>query len=212
MLGFFIRALRKMRTLILDKVIAPVNVKLTLKTCLGVSIGKSIILRGMPIIRVARQASVKIGDRVTLSSDNKRSHVNMYSPVKLQVGPGASLTIGSDTRIHGTSIHAQQRISIGSRCLIAANCQIIDSSAHELSMANPEKRILSRRSTPNPIVIHDNVWIGTGCIILPGVEIGEGSVIAAGSVVTKSIPPRCLAGGNPARVIRQYDEKGNQVA
>ena len=54
-----------------------------------------------------------------------------------------------------------------------------------------------------PVTIGDNVWICTGALILPGVTIGEGSVIGAGSVVTKDIPPRCVAVGNPCRVIRK---------
>ena len=53
-----------------------------------------------------------------------------------------------------------------------------------------------------PVTIGDNVWICAGALILPGVTIGEGSVIGAGSVVTRSVPPRCLAVGNPCRVIR----------
>jgi hypothetical protein len=53
-----------------------------------------------------------------------------------------------------------------------------------------------------PIVIHDNVWITSNCTILGGVEIGENTIIAAGSVVTKSIPPNVIAGGNPCRPIR----------
>ncbi len=53
------------------------------------------------------------------------------------------------------------------------------------------------------MVIENHVWIGCGCTILKGVVIGEGAVIAAGSVVTKSVPPRALAAGNPAKVIRE---------
>lgn len=56
-----------------------------------------------------------------------------------------------------------------------------------------------------PIYIGKNVWITTRCIILPGVKIGDNSIIAAGSVVTKDIPPNCLAGGNPAKVIKKLN-------
>lgn len=55
----------------------------------------------------------------------------------------------------------------------------------------------------NPVIINDNVWIGMNAIILPGVTIGKGAVIAAGSVVTKDVPPYSLVGGNPAKIIRQ---------
>lgn len=56
-----------------------------------------------------------------------------------------------------------------------------------------------------PVRIEDNVWIGGGAIILPGVTIGRGSTIGAGSVVTRSIPAGCVAVGNPCRVIRRLD-------
>ncbi len=57
-----------------------------------------------------------------------------------------------------------------------------------------------------PVVIGDNVWIGGNAVILPGVTIGEGAVVAAGSVVSRDVPPRVLAGGNPCRVIRPLTE------
>lgn len=59
-----------------------------------------------------------------------------------------------------------------------------------------------------PVVIEDNVWIGFGSIIMPGVKIGRGSVIAAGSVVVKDVPPMSVVGGNPAKIIKTVaDEK-----
>jgi maltose O-acetyltransferase len=57
-----------------------------------------------------------------------------------------------------------------------------------------------------PVVIEDNVWIGSKVVILPGVRIGSRAVIGAGSIVTKNIPPRCVAAGNPARVLRHLTE------
>jgi acetyltransferase-like isoleucine patch superfamily enzyme len=60
-----------------------------------------------------------------------------------------------------------------------------------------------KNSNTMPIIIGDNVWIGMNCIILKGVTIGDGAIIAAGSVVNKDIPPRALAAGAPARVIKE---------
>lgn len=59
-----------------------------------------------------------------------------------------------------------------------------------------------------PVEIQDNVWIGGGVVILPGVTIGKNSVVGAGSVVTRSIPANCVAVGNPCRVIRRFGEDG----
>ena len=58
-------------------------------------------------------------------------------------------------------------------------------------------------SAPKPIIIGDDVWIGTCSIVLPGVKIGKGSVVGAGSVVTKDVPDYCVVAGNPARIIKQ---------
>jgi acetyltransferase-like isoleucine patch superfamily enzyme len=60
------------------------------------------------------------------------------------------------------------------------------------------------------IVIQDNVWIGANSVILPGISIGAHSMIGAGSVVTKDIPAYCLAVGNPARIVKQYDVEKKQ--
>ena len=62
------------------------------------------------------------------------------------------------------------------------------------------------RTIAHPIKIEDGVWIGGGAILLPGVTIGRNSIIGAGSVVTRSIPPDCIAVGNPCRVIRKLSD------
>ncbi len=96
-----------------------------------------------------------------------------------------------------------QKISIGKNCLIAANCQIFDGSGHDLSFSEVANRI-NTIGDAKPIIVEDNVWIGANCIILPGVRIGQGSVISAGSVVHKDIPEMCVAAGNPVKVVKQY--------
>jgi acetyltransferase-like isoleucine patch superfamily enzyme len=153
-------------------------------------------------LEIDRGATVRIGDNVTLNSSNRSYHINMHSPVKIYAeGQGTEIMIGADTRIHGTCLHACERIQIGSKCLIAANTQIFDSNGHDLSFDNVENR-LNTKGTTKPVIIEDCVWIGANCLILPGVRIGRGSVIAAGSVVTKDVPPMTLAGGNPAQIIK----------
>lgn len=163
-------------------------------------------ISGIPIYVIADGGKVIIGDNVSLKSNKKSYHTGMYSPVKLMADkPDARIEIGAHSRINGSCIHAYNEIKIGRNCLIAANCQIIDGSGHDLSMENPANRVNTTGDT-RPINIEDNVWIGINCIVLPGVTIGKGSVIAAGSVVVKDIPPMSVAGGNPAKVIKQYEE------
>ena len=90
------------------------------------------------------------------------------------------------------------KITIGNNVFIAPNVCII-TEEHAMDV---EQRIAGLEYT-HPVTIGDNVWICTGALILPGVTIGEGSIIGAGSVVAKDIPPKCLAVGNPCRVIRK---------
>lgn len=171
----------------------------------GVSIGSNVRVKGYPSIFLSKGAKIVINNGSMLNSSNFGYHVNMFQGVKLIADrPGAIIKIGSETRVHGSCIHAYKLVDIGCRCLIAANCQIIDCNGHELSMEAPENRIRTS-STGIPIIIEDDVWIGTGCIILPGVRIGKGSVVAAGSVVTKSMPPMSICAGNPAKVIKSFE-------
>lgn len=173
-----------------------------LKSIDGLEIQKNTKFKGIPILK-NRGGKILIGENVVLNSENEYYFINMHSPIKLIVNDGARVIIGNNSRLHGVCINAYEKIEIGENCLIAANCQIIDSNRHELCFENPQNR-LKNSSNTNPVKIEDNVWVGANVLILPGVKIGEGSVIAAGSVVTKCIPPYTLAGGNPAKVIKTH--------
>jgi acetyltransferase-like isoleucine patch superfamily enzyme len=170
----------------------------------SVEVAGGLVITGKPIIDIAKDSHLYIGKKVTLNSRNRGYHINMHSPVKLFADkPGATITIGDNTRIHGTCIHAYNSISIGKNCLIAANCQIIDGNGHDLSFMNVSNRVNTHGGS-KPVTLEDSVWLGANTIILPGVTVGMGSVIAANSLVTKDIPSMVLAGGNPAVVLKQY--------
>lgn len=169
----------------------------------GVVLSDGVIIKGMPLIDTAGGGRIYIEKGVTLNSRNRGYHINMHSPVKLMADrKGAIIRIGAETRLHGTCIHAYQSVSIGEKCLVAANTQIIDCNGHDLSFEDVEKRVHSTGSA-NPVVLEDCVWIGANVIILSGVHIGRGSVIGAGSVVGEDIPPFVVASGNPAKVIKR---------
>jgi acetyltransferase-like isoleucine patch superfamily enzyme len=167
-----------------------------------------VAILGKPIVDIRDGCKLVIGDNVTLNSRNKGYHINMHSPVKLFADrPNATIRIGANTRLHGSCIHAYESVTVGRNCLIAANCQIFDGSGHDLSFQDVENRV-NTRGESRPVAIGDNVWVGANCVILPGVSIGSGSVIAANSVVTKDVPPMVVAGGNPAVVIRAHSDEG----
>ncbi len=90
------------------------------------------------------------------------------------------------------------RITIGDDVQLGPNVQLL-TPTHPL---DPELR-LAKWEAGQPIAIHDNVWIGGGAIVLAGVTIGENSVVGAGTVVTKDVPPNVVVVGNPARVVRE---------
>lgn len=116
----------------------------------------------------------------------------------LYVDYGSYITVGSGTFANfGLTALDVAPITIGSDVQIGPNVQLL-TPTHPL---DPERR-RAKLEAAEPIVIEDNVWLGGGAIVLPGVTIGENSVIGAGAVVTKDIPANVVAVGNPARVIR----------
>jgi acetyltransferase-like isoleucine patch superfamily enzyme len=189
------------------KVIYKINdltVSLLLYFKIRFSCGGAIKIKGAPIIHVSKGALIKLGNNVTLNSRNYGYHANMYGPVKLMADrPGAIIKIGSNSRINGACVHACGRVEIGRNCLIAANVQIIDSNGHNTSFDHVENRI-NTNGKIYPVIIGDNVWIGLNAIILPGVNIGDGSIIGANTVVTTDVPSMVIFSGNPGSVIKRF--------
>jgi acetyltransferase-like isoleucine patch superfamily enzyme len=168
----------------------------------NINIEKHVKINNWPILIHRSNAKIVLGNNVLLNSSNRNYHINMFASVKLMCDkPNAIISIGDNTRIHGSCIHAFERIEIGSNCLIAANCQIFDASGHGTSL----KERAASQGKSKPIIIGNNVWIGTGCIILPGTTIGNNSVISAGSVVRGVVPEGVVFAGNYAIFIKQLN-------
>jgi len=122
-----------------------------------------------------------------------------YSGVRLEIGLHGRLHIGSGTYLNrNTLVVCEESVTIGKNCKIAWDVIIMDSDLHPVNGAPMVNK---------PVHIEDNVWIGCRCIILKGVTIGEGAVIAAGSVVTKDVPPHTIWGNTPAKCIREAEKK-----
>ena len=126
--------------------------------------------------------------------------------------------IGDRVFINDSSFIAISGIVIGNDVLISWGCQFIDNNSHSLVSTDRVKELASLKQKIEdgtiandtdysnvgkaPIIIKDKAWVGFNSIIMKGVTIGEGAVIAAGSVVTKDVPDYTVVGGNPARVIK----------
>jgi acetyltransferase-like isoleucine patch superfamily enzyme len=124
-------------------------------------------------------------------------------PVEFGARAGGHLILGNNVRFNGCSIVANQLITIGDDSGIGDSTSVMDSTYHDLS-----NDITSRTE---PISIGRNVWIGRCCTILPGVSIGDNSVVASNSVVTKSVPPNTLVGGVPAQFLKTLNIKEGWV-
>ena len=142
------------------------------------------------------------------------NYVSCYAGCSFSIGENGQCTVGDFTLLNGALIMAEEKIEIGAHCLISWNIGIADSDFHPLE---PAQRLIDaqalapyfkdRPPRPKlktaPVKIADNVWVGMNAVILKGVTIGENSVVAAGSVVTKSVPPSTVVAGNPAVIVRQ---------
>jgi acetyltransferase-like isoleucine patch superfamily enzyme len=117
----------------------------------------------------------------------------IHTGFRLIVGEGAEFRLGSGYFSHGVQILCNCQIVIGDHCMFGPDVIIRDDDGHEIIGAVQQA----------PIIIGDDVWVGARAIILKGVTIGDGAIIAAGAVVTTDVPPRAIAGGVPARVIRE---------
>lgn len=116
-----------------------------------------------------------------------------------------NVTIGSGCRFgaynHITCINS---ITIGNNCLTGKWVTITDNSHGDTDIESLQLSPINRPLvSKGAVIIGDNVWIGDKATILPGVSIGDGAVIGANAVVTKDVPPYCVVGGNPARIIKR---------
>lgn len=170
----------------------------------GVNLSGKVKCWGIIHIMRSPMSEIKIGDKVFFASSSIRCTASsIYAPVKLRTWSETSkIIIEDNVSLNGTSITSRSKvIHIGEGTMIAPNVVIIDSDFH--SLWAPDNRATNPGiEEDKDVTIGKNVWIGMQSIILKGISIGDNSVIAAGSIVTNDIPSNVLAGGVPARVIR----------
>ncbi len=167
----------------------------------GVEHGKHCVIHGKLYINLFPSASLKIGDDFYFSSGWGINALCSNRRGMLYATWDANITIGNNVGMSSTVLWCHKKIVIGNNVKIGGNCILIDTDAHDINYIN-RRRPATDSGATSPIIIEDDAFIGTNCIILKGVTIGARSIIAAGSIVTKSIPADCIAGGNPAKVIK----------
>jgi acetyltransferase-like isoleucine patch superfamily enzyme len=126
---------------------------------------------------------------------------------------GASIRIGPRTFIGKGQLAAAKSIEIGADVLLSWDVTIVDHQSHHVDFAKRANDVTNWLSghkdwsnvTIAPVRIGNKVWIGFGASVLPGVTIGDGAVVGAGSIVTRDVEPWTVVAGNPARVIRQLE-------
>jgi acetyltransferase-like isoleucine patch superfamily enzyme len=148
--------------------------------------GKLYFYEGWPILRA--KGPIVMGRDCRMRGGTVRS--------RLTTGPDGRIELGINVGIgYGAEIFAEKLVRIGDRASISAHVTIYDTSFHPVDEGEEVRTA--------PVEIGRNVWIGRQVIILPGVTIGEHSVVASGSVVSREVPPRTLVAGNPAKPVRE---------
>lgn len=144
---------------------------------------------------------LKFGNQCKINSSITANPVGLTTKCMFYIGPSGIIKIGNNVGISNSLLYSICSIIVEDDVMIGGGCQILDNDFHSLRY---EDRILFGDKNVNsaPISIKKGAFIGTSSIILKGVTIGERSIVAAGSVVTKSIPDDEIWGGNPAQKIK----------
>jgi acetyltransferase-like isoleucine patch superfamily enzyme len=150
---------------------------------------------------ILNKGKIEIGDNVSLNSfpNGELYKTGLFAHLKQ-----SQIRIGNKCDLNGTIIHSRNSVTIGDNCLFGPGVIILDNDSHNTSTDPFQRRTGNIADTP--VVIGNNVWVGMRSIIMKGVHIGDNSIIASGSVVTKSVPSNQLYGGNPAVFIKTLNE------
>ena len=167
-------------------ILAVLRAKWALRRCNSVGPRARLFGRAM----VQNWGRITIGERVLIYGSAVRC--------ELVANPGGTIEIGDGVFLNsGVSISAHQLVKIGNGCQIGNYSLLMDNDYHRVGN-------LREAGVSKPIILGNDVWLGAHVIVLKGVTIGDGAVIGAGSVVTRDVPPRSVAVGSPARVVKTF--------
>lgn len=152
----------------------------------------------LPVI-LNRSKNITIGTKFTACSSAYHNSIGVFQRVTIKtLTKHAKIEIGDRVGISGATISSASQITIGSGTLVGSGALIMDHDAHGIHPSTRNNPLFIRNK---PIIVGENVFIGARSIILKGVNIGQGAVVAAGSVVTGSVEPMTIVAGNPAKVM-----------
>ena len=157
--------------------------------------------RGFLKIGYNENIKSKVETRLKMDEDSiltVNGDFSIFAGSDIMIQKGAKLSFGSGYLNSNVQIICAEKIEIGEGVAIARDVIIRDTDAHNIVN---EKHVKIK-----PIKIGNHVWIGTRAIIMKGVTIGDGAIIAAGAIVTKDVPPKCVVAGVPAKIIKENIE------
>ena len=158
--------------------------------------------------RVRGKQSIRIDEGFTTGFNCRLDAFNINNKQEPLIIIGKNVQINDDVHIGAT-----EKIEIHDNVLIASKVFITDHNHGKYSGVDADSPKTVPDDRPiysNPVIIEKNVWIGEFVSILPGVTIGEGSIVGTMSVVNKSVPPFCIVVGSPARVVKKFDFDKNE--
>jgi acetyltransferase-like isoleucine patch superfamily enzyme len=166
----------------------------------GIRWGQRWRIFGTPRLQLQRGSTLQLGDGLQLRSWPSSNPLTPNHPVVFATRTAkAVIRVGVDCGFTGTTVVAAERIEIGNRVLVGANSTIVDTDFHPLDPIR--RRAAINDGATAPVVIEDDVFIGMNAIILKGVRLGAGCVIAAGSVISEDVPPGATVVASPSRVV-----------
>lgn len=170
---------------------------------LGCRAGKNFQVDGRLSIWCPRKRAIRIGDNVKINSRFGSNLIGLTNPSVFQCWDNGTITIGNHCGLSGVVLSARAGITIGNHVMVGGNVRIFDHNFHSLDFKkrrnNAEDQADCKKS---PVIIGNDVFIGTNAMILKGVTVGDRAVIGAGSVVTCDVPADEVWAGNPARRIK----------
>ena len=174
---------------------------------LGCSCGKKFKIDGKLWVWAQKKGCIHIGDNVRINSRFGSNLVGLTNPVVFQCLENGTIAIGNNSGLSSVVLSARSNIIIGDNVKIGANVRVFDHDHHSLDSIFRRGGEDKSHVKTRPVVIGDDVFIGTNSIILKGVSVGNRSVIGAGSVVSCDVPADEIWAGNPARFVKKLGVK-----